>query len=52
MRYLSFDEAMRRRFGGKVYKLSLAGGSTCPNRDGTCGTKGCLFFLRDHSPQP
>lgn len=43
MRYLSFDEAMRRRFGRKIYKLSLAGGHTCPNRDGTRGTKGCLF---------
>jgi radical SAM protein (TIGR01212 family) len=33
----------RRRFGCKVYKLSLDGGFTCPNRDGTLGTGGCLF---------
>ena len=33
----------RRRFGCKVYKLSLDGGFTCPNRDGTLGTGGCVF---------
>ena len=30
-------------FGGKVIKLPLDGGFTCPNRDGTCGTGGCIF---------
>jgi len=30
-------------FGCKVYKLSLDGGFTCPNRDGTLGTGGCIF---------
>ena len=30
-------------FGCKVYKLSLDGGFTCPNRDGTLGTNGCIF---------
>lgn len=33
----------RQRFGCKVYKLSLDGGFTCPNRDGTLGTGGCIF---------
>ncbi len=33
----------REKFGCKVYKLSLDGGFTCPNRDGTLGTKGCIF---------
>lgn len=33
----------RQRFGEKVYKLSLDGGFTCPNRDGTIGTGGCIF---------
>lgn len=33
----------RERFGCKVYKLSLDGGFTCPNRDGTLGTRGCIF---------
>ena len=43
MYYYSFNEAMRRQFGGKVYKLALDGGMGCPNRDGTCGTRGCIF---------
>lgn len=30
-------------FGQKVYKISLDGGCTCPNRDGTVGTGGCIF---------
>lgn len=33
----------REKFGCKVYRLSLDGGFTCPNRDGTLGTGGCLF---------
>jgi hypothetical protein len=31
------------QFGGKAYKLSLDGGMTCPNRDGTLDTRGCIF---------
>lgn len=42
-RYRSFHEAMRERFGTKVYKLSLDGGMTCPNRDGTLSEGGCIF---------
>ena len=30
-------------FGAKVYKISLDAGCTCPNRDGTLGTGGCIF---------
>lgn len=30
-------------FSSKVYKISLDAGCTCPNRDGTCGTGGCIF---------
>lgn len=33
----------REKFGCKVYKLSLDAGMTCPNRDGTLGTGGCIF---------
>lgn len=33
----------KERFGCKVYKLSLDGGFTCPNRDGTLGSRGCIF---------
>ena len=43
MPYNSFNNAMRERFGGKVYRLSLSSGCTCPNRDGRCGTGGCIF---------
>ncbi len=31
------------QFGEKVFKLSLNAGMTCPNRDGTCGDRGCIF---------
>ena len=41
--YHSFDYMLRERFGEKVYKLALDGGATCPNRDGTIGTRGCIF---------
>lgn len=43
MRYRSFHQEMRERFGTKVYKLSLDGGMTCPNRDGTLSDRGCIF---------
>ena len=39
----TLNEHCRERFGCKVYKLSLDAGLTCPNRDGTLGTKGCIF---------
>lgn len=41
--YNTFNSAMRKRFGCKVYKLALSGGMTCPTRDGTKGTRGCIF---------
>lgn len=42
-RYYSFNEYCQRYFGEKVYRLSLNGGMTCPNRDGSIGTGGCAF---------
>ncbi len=36
-------EYLKRRFGCKVYKIALNGGFTCPNRDGTLDTRGCIF---------
>ena len=42
-RYHTFNYAMRKIFGNKVIKLSLDGGFTCPNRDGTIGSRGCIF---------
>lgn len=43
MEYYSFNRYLRERFGCKVYKISINGGFTCPNRDGTLGTRGCIF---------
>ena len=42
-RYYSFDSFLKNHFGEKIYKVSLDGGFTCPNRDGTLGTGGCIF---------
>lgn len=42
-RYLTFNEHLRRRFGAKVFKVPLDAGFTCPNRDGTLGTGGCIY---------
>ena len=41
--YYSLDYYLKETFGTKVYKLALDGGMTCPNRDGTIGTGGCIF---------
>lgn len=41
--YHSLDYELRQQFGRKIYKLSLDGGMSCPNRDGTLGTGGCIF---------
>lgn len=43
MEYYSFNKYLRKRFGCKVYKISINGGFTCPNRNGTLGTGGCIF---------
>ena len=42
-RYYSFGSFLKNYFGEKIYKVSLDGGFTCPNRDGTLGTGGCIF---------
>ena len=41
--YTTLNEHYRAKFGCKVYKLSIDAGFTCPNRDGTLGTGGCIF---------
>ena len=41
-RYYSLDYYLKETFHEKLYKLSLNAGCTCPNRDGTCGTRGCI----------
>lgn len=45
--YKTLNEYYREKFGCKVYKLSLNAGFTCPNRDGTLGSKGCIFCSAD-----
>ena len=40
---------LKQHFGTKVIKLALDGGFTCPNRDGTCGTGGCIFCSEEGS---
>ena len=41
--YTTLNEHYRQKFGCKVYKLSIDGGFSCPNRDGTLGYGGCIF---------
>lgn len=41
--YNSLSEQLKSRFGCKVYKLTVSGGMTCPNRDGKIDTRGCIF---------
>ena len=41
--YYSLNAWLKDQFGQKIYKLALDGGMTCPNRDGTLGTGGCIF---------
>jgi radical SAM protein (TIGR01212 family) len=46
-RYNSYTEYFKRTFGGRVQKLSIDAGFTCPNRDGTRGTGGCTYCNND-----
>ena len=39
----TLNQYLRERFGRKIYKISISGGFTCPNRDGTLDTRGCIF---------
>lgn len=41
--YYSLDAYLKQTFGEKIYRLSIDGGFTCPNRDGTLDTRGCTF---------
>jgi len=43
IRFRSVNRWYRERFGQRVQRLPLYGGATCPNRDGTKGTGGCLY---------
>ena len=54
-RYYQFSEYLKNKFGKKVYKITLDAGFSCPNRDGTISSGGCIFcddggsFSRAHS---
>ena len=41
--YRTANDYYKEKYGTKVYKLSLDGGFTCPNRDGSVSTGGCIF---------
>ena len=41
--YYSVSEYLKDTYGKKLYKLSLSGNMTCPNRDGFLDTRGCIF---------
>ena len=43
MEYISTNQYMKKIFGRKIYKISVNGGFTCPNRDGKLGERGCIF---------
>ena len=48
-RFYSLDYYLKETFDEKLYKLSLNGGMTCPNRDGKIDTRGCIFCSRGGS---
>ncbi|MGN0535205.1 MAG: TIGR01212 family radical SAM protein [Eubacterium sp.] len=49
MKYYSLNKYLKDTFGQKVYKISLNAGFTCPNRDGTIDTRGCIFCSKGGS---
>ncbi len=55
--YLTFSDFLKSKFGQKVYKVTLDAGFSCPNRDGTLSSDGCIFcddsgsFSRLYSPK-
>jgi radical SAM protein (TIGR01212 family) len=46
-RYNSFGSYIKKQFGATVYKVNVDAGFTCPNRDGTISTSGCIFCNND-----
>ncbi len=42
-RFFDLNTYFKNRYGGRVHKISIDAGLTCPNRDGTIDTKGCIF---------
>jgi radical SAM protein (TIGR01212 family) len=46
-RFNAFGPYLRKKFGARVYKVNVDAGFTCPNRDGTVGTTGCIYCNND-----
>ena len=44
-RYYSLNEYLKNTFNEKIYKISIDLGLTCPNRDGSLDSRGCIFCL-------
>ena len=47
--YYSLDAYCKKTFGHKCYKIALNAHMTCPNRDGSLGTRGCIFCSKGGS---
>ena len=45
--FVEYGKVMRQRLGGRIQKLAIDAGLTCPNRDGKIGYKGCTFCLNE-----
>ena len=43
MYWNDLNSRLKAEYGCKVYKLALSSGCSCPNRDGTLDTRGCIF---------
>ncbi len=43
MYYYAVNDYLKSKYGRKIYKIALDAGRTCPNRDGRCGSRGCIF---------
>lgn len=43
MWYNNLSDYLKQEYGRKLYKIALDAGRTCPNRDGSCGSRGCIF---------
>lgn len=46
-RYMAYAAYLKQRFGGRLQKISIDAGFTCPNRDGSKGTGGCTFCANE-----
>lgn len=47
--YYSLSDYLKAAYGEKIYKIALDGGFSCPNRDGTLDTRGCIFCSKGGS---